>query len=199
MLAYLSSDIHEQPNTSIFLLCCFHVLMLVFSFSSCPPILFIFVLTFSFLPYFFSLLILTTRPQVLILAFLSLSLFAEVGIRYFFRSPLPLVRCLKIVLPLHSGLQLSKIWYSASAGPLFRYRYFFRSALTLVRSFAIPLPLLSLKSTATSPQFCYSATTIFTEVHCLLQFAIPQFAIPRFTILLFAILQYQYQHRPPII
>jgi hypothetical protein len=35
---------------------------------------------------------------------------AEVGTRYFFRSPLPLVRYLKIVLPLQAGLQLKQIW-----------------------------------------------------------------------------------------
>ncbi len=76
--------------------------------------------------------------------------------RYFFRSPLPLARYLKIVLPLHAGLQLLKIWYSASATPLFHYRNFFRSA-------------------ATSPQFRHSATAIFTVVHCMPQFAIPQY------------------------
>jgi hypothetical protein len=46
---------------------------------------------------------------------------SKVGTRYFFLSPLPLVRYLEIVLPLR-------------AGPLFRYRYFFRSALA-----ALPL------------------------------------------------------------
>ncbi len=35
---------------------------------------------------------------------------AEVGTRYFFRSPLPLVRYLEIVLPLRAGPQLLKIW-----------------------------------------------------------------------------------------
>jgi hypothetical protein len=34
----------------------------------------------------------------------------EVGTRYFFRSLLSLVRYLEIVLPLHAGPQLSKIW-----------------------------------------------------------------------------------------
>jgi hypothetical protein len=33
----------------------------------------------------------------------------EVGNRYFFRSPLPLVRYLEMVLPLRAGPQLSKI------------------------------------------------------------------------------------------
>jgi hypothetical protein len=34
----------------------------------------------------------------------------EVGNRYFFCSPLPLVCYLEIVLPLRAGRQLSKIW-----------------------------------------------------------------------------------------
>ena len=50
------------------------------------------------------------------------------GTRYFFLSPLPLVRYLEIVLPLR-------------AGPLFRYRYFFRSALAA-------LPLVRYSATA---------------------------------------------------
>jgi hypothetical protein len=66
-----------------------------------------------------------------------------VGTRYFFLSPLPLVRYLEIVLPLRTGPLFSKICKSASAGLLFRYRYFFRSALTT-------LPLVR-----------YSATAIF--------------------------------------
>ncbi len=48
------------------------------------------------------------------------------------------------MLPLRAGPLFSKICYSASAGPLFRYRYFFRSALA-----ALPL-------------VCYSATAIFS-------------------------------------
>jgi hypothetical protein len=36
------------------------------------------------------------------------SLDPEVGTRYFFRSPLPLVRYLKIVLPCRAGPQLKK-------------------------------------------------------------------------------------------
>jgi hypothetical protein len=70
-----------------------------------------------------------------------------VGTRYFFLSPLPLVRYLEIVLPLRAGLVFSKICQSASTGPLFRYRYFFRSALAA-------LPLVR-----------YSATAIFSIVH----------------------------------
>ncbi len=70
---------------------------------------------------------------------------AEVGTHYFICSPLLLVSYLEIVLPLYAGLQLSKIWKSASAGPLFRYRYFFHSALPIVRNSAAP---------------------IFTVVHC---------------------------------
>jgi hypothetical protein len=66
------------------------------------------------------------------------------GTCYFFRSQLPLVHYLETVLPLPAGPQLSKIWKSASAGPLFRYRYFFRSALPLVRNSTILLPLFSL-------------------------------------------------------
>jgi hypothetical protein len=74
-------------------------------------------------------------------------------------------------------------------------------------------------STATSLQFPYSATAIFTVAHsipqsisqfaipqfaspqfAIPQFAIPQFAIPQFAFLQFAIPQYQYQYRyqPPL-
>ncbi len=59
----------------------------------------------------------------------EMHLFTKVGTRYFFLSPLPLVRYLEIVLPLRAGPLFSQICQSASAGPLFRYRYFFRSAL----------------------------------------------------------------------
>ncbi len=55
----------------------------------------------------------------------------------------------------------------------FRYCYFFRSPLLLVLNSAITY-----------------ATAIFTEVHCILQFAIPQFAIPQFAIPQFAIPQF---------
>ncbi len=71
----------------------------------------------------------------------------KVGTRYFFLSPLPLVRYLEIVLPLRAGPLFSKIFQSASAGPLFRYRYFFRSALAA-------LPLVR-----------YSATNFFNSAH----------------------------------
>jgi hypothetical protein len=72
-----------------------------------------------------------------------------VGTRFFFLSPLPLVRYLEMVLPLRAGLLFKKNCYSASAGPLFRYRYFFRSALAA-------LPLF---------RYRYSATAIFLIVH----------------------------------
>jgi hypothetical protein len=111
----------------------------------------------------------------------------EVGIRYFSHNPLPLVRYIEIVLPLCAGPQLSNVWYSASPGPLFRYHHFFRSGPPLACNSSIPLQLFSLQSTATSPQFRYSATAIFTVVHCTLQFAIPRFPVP------------QYQFQPPII
>ncbi len=108
------------------------------------------------------------------------ALYTAVGTRFFFRSLLPLVHYLEIVLSLHAGPQLKQILQSISAGPLFRYCYFFRSALPLVRN---------------------SATAIFTAVHCMLQFAIlpfpiPHFIIPQFTFPQFAIPQYQYQ--PPL-
>ncbi len=122
------------------------------------------------------------------------------GTRYVFLSPLKLVCYLAVVLPLRTGPQLSKILQSASTGPLFRYRYFYRKVLPLVRNSANPLLLFSLQSTATSLQFRYSATAIFTVVHCTvccrslfrsryssLQFAIPPFAVLQFSILQFAI------------
>jgi hypothetical protein len=71
----------------------------------------------------------------------------NVGTRYFFLSPLPLVCYLEIVLPLHAGPLFSKNFLSASASPLFRCRYFFCSALAA-------LPLVR-----------YSATAIFSIVH----------------------------------
>jgi hypothetical protein len=97
--------------------------------------------------------------------------------------------------------------------------------LPLVRNSTIPPLLFSLLSTATSPQFRYSATAIFTVAHSIPQFAIlqfaipqyaipqfafpqfafpqfafPQFAFPKFAFLQFAIPQYQYQYRyqPPL-
>jgi hypothetical protein len=96
-----------------------------------------------------------------------------VGTRYFFCSPLPLFRYLKIELPLRAGLQLKKYGSPLALVRSFGYCYFFCSPLLLVLNSAITY-----------------ATAIFTEVHCILQFAIPQFAIPQFAILQFAIPQF---------
>ncbi len=130
----------------------------------------------------------------------------EAGTRYFFRSPLLLVRYLKIVLPLCAGPQLKKIQQSASAAPLFRYRYFFRSALPLVRNSA---NAISLQSTANSRNSAIPLQlfSLYSSLHAavryfaisILQFAIPQFAIPQFAIPQFAIPQFaipQYQYQP---
>ncbi len=112
-------------------------------------------------------------------------MWAEVGTCYFFRSALLLVCYLKIVLPLRVGPQLSNIWQSASASPLFFhsvlpqsavplfcYSYYHCSPLLLVLNSDIPLLLF------------------FTEVYCILQFVSPQFAIPQFAIPQFAIPQF---------
>ncbi len=99
------------------------------------------------------------------------------------------------------GSPLALVRYSAIA--------IFSVVFALVHNSGIPLPLFSLQSTATSPQFRYSDTAIFTVVHsvpqlaipqfailqfAILQFAIPQFAFPQFAFPQFALPQYQYQY-----
>ncbi len=109
----------------------------------------------------------------------------EVGTRYFFpksASAGPLFRNSASASHWSATLKSLVVRQRWSAIPL---PLFFCSAPPLVRNAAIPLRLLSMQSTATSPQFRYSATATFTVVHCTLQFTIPQFTVP------------QYQYQPP--